>query len=109
MRDAAQLGRRLYRHVLGHELNEAHPCSKILLPVFEDGASQEGEARPAGVAVEPLAPAGRDITKRRDGRAPGQIYDWRDNHIRESSKALQQSRHRNPHDSGLLEYFIVMH
>ena len=59
VRDAAQLGRRLDRDVPGHELDEAHPRREVLLPVFEDGAGQGGEARPAGPAAEPLAPGGR--------------------------------------------------
>ena len=58
VRDAAQLGRRLYRHVPGHELDESHPCREVLLAVLEDGSRHDAEARPAHRAPEP-AMAGR--------------------------------------------------
>ena len=57
--DAAQLGRRVDRYVPRHELDEANPRREVLLPVFEDGPGEGGEALPAGPAAESLPPSWR--------------------------------------------------
>lgn len=64
---------------------------------FPGWVVDEAERKAKRVAVS--RPPDRDVAKHRDGRAPGQIYDWRGTHIKERPRSPCRGNRNHPHDS----------